>query len=380
MATVQQRGAAFQLRVRHKLLPRAFFATFDTQVEAKNYGEQLEAMLARGVVPQELLTVPAVVNDPLAYQIIRDYRMTSPALSDSDDVLFDVIVTDKPLIGLRLSGMTYRWVESYVAWLKSEEKNLSPSTIRKRIGALGRVIDWYIKRVTPDNAVPSVNALRMLPRGYSNYSKADARHAPVRRDIRRNRRLSPDEAKRIDAVLAGEKREDRERIFTNDEAFVMLYKVIIDTGMRLFEAFRLRSDSIDLEKGLINVDGSKGHRGVIKTRFVPIKPVLREPLREWCNNRTGLIFPYWDGTKEMRDKTSNKLSRRFAGLFDYAKVNDFTEHDLRHEAACRWFELRNERGWIFSEIEICRIMGWERTDMALRYASLRGEDLASRLT
>ena len=41
--------------------------------------------------------------------------------------------------------------------------------------------------------------------------------------------------------------------------------------------------------------------------------------------------------------------------------------------------LRNATGWVFSEIEICRIMGWSDTRMMLRYASLRGSDLASRL-
>ena len=45
---------------------------------------------------------------------------------------------------------------------------------------------------------------------------------------------------------------------------------------------------------------------------------------------------------------------------------DFREHDLRHEATCRWVELRNATGWVFSEIEVCRIMGWSDTRMMLR--------------
>jgi integrase len=192
--------------------------------------------------------------------------------------------------------------------------------------------------------------------------------------------LSPDEAARIERVLAGEKRDDRERIYTDDQAFVLLYQVILDTGLRLFEAFRLRSDSIDLVKNIIHVDGSKGHRGYIKPRVVPIKKHLREPLCAWCEGRVGLLFPYWDGSAESRAKSSSKLSRRFGNLFDYAKVPDFTEHDLRHEAACRWFELRRpDGGWVFSDIEIARIMGWADLRMAIRYASLRGEDLSARL-
>ena len=41
--------------------------------------------------------------------------------------------------------------------------------------------------------------------------------------------------------------------------------------------------------------------------------------------------------------------------------------------------MRSGNGWIFSETEICKIMGWKDTRMMLRYASLRGQDLSSRL-
>ena len=64
----------------------------------------------------------------------------------------------------------------------------------------------------------------------------------------------------------------------------------------------------------------------------------------------------------------------------HAGVPDMKEHDLRHEACCRWFELRGKDGrWVFSDVEICKIMGWSDYSMVLRYASLRGEDLSSRL-
>lgn len=376
---IRPRGQRFELRIRHKLLPRPFYATFDDYVAASNYGEQLNAMLERGIVPQDLLArEPKRATDLLVYEIVKGYLAGAPGLTESDTALLGVMVGDKPLVGLRVSGLTYLWVENYVAWLKSAEMHLAPSSIRKRIGALGRVVDWHQRRLETD--VVPINVLRLLPRGYSAYNTNDVAMVEPKRDVQRDRRLSQDEAKRIDRVLAGVKREDRERIFTDDPAFVLLYKVIVDTGMRLFEAFRLRTDSIDLEKNIIRVDGSKGHRGFIKTRVVPIKPVLRAPLRDWIVNRTGLLFPFWDGQPEGRAGASNRLSKRFAGLFDYAQVPDFTEHDLRHEAACRWFELRRPDGsWVFSDIEICRIMGWTDTRMALRYASLRGEDLAARL-
>ena len=165
----------------------------------------------------------------------------------------------------------------------------------------------------------------------------------------------------------------------DDPAFALLFDLLVSTGMRLFEAYRLRVASVDFVQGVINVEGSKGHRGAIKPRVVPMVPALRERLRAWCDARVGMVFPFWDGSPDSRARASCRLSSRFRTLFAYADVLDCTEHDLRHEATCRWVELRNDRGWVFSDVEVCRIMGWADPRMMLRYASLRGSDLASRL-
>lgn len=93
------------------------------------------------------------------------------------------------------------------------------------------------------------------------------------------------------------------------------------------------------------------------------------------------IFPWWDGDPESLDLISARLSRRFAILFAYAECDDLTEHDLRHEATCRWYEMRRPDGaWLFREAEIEKIMGWAPgSSMGSRYASFRAEDLAGRL-
>jgi integrase len=334
------------------------------------------ALLVNGIVPQEMLSKPKSGEDPMLPVVIRDYVTNTP-VTDSDDALLALIRQE--VIGVCVSGVTFTWTEDYVRRLKSPEYHLAPSSIRKRVGALARVMDWHLKRVAADGSMPRANPLRIMARGYSAYSKEDAKLVEPKVDVVRNRRLSPDDAARILAALNGVKREDRERPFTDDKAFGQLYRLIVDTGLRLYEAYRLTVSAIDFKTNIIRVDGSKGHRGVIKPRVVPIKKELRQSLQDWCSGRVGLVFPYWDGQQDTRKKTQGRLTQRFMGLFDYAKVADFTEHDLRHEAACRWFELRNERGWVFSDVEVCRIMGWTDMRMALRYASLRGEDLSMRL-
>ena len=380
---VQARGKRHQLRVTHDLLPKAFFATFEGEREARDYGEQLHALLDRGVVPQELLAATPKGDDPLLIEVIRSYTKAAP-ITASDDALLGQMLSE--LVGTRVNGVTHLWVDQYVKNLKLKRaKPIAPSTIRKRIGALGRVLDWHWRRVTPQDKLPPANPFRLLPRGFSLYSQGEAKELAksdrvAKRDQVRNRRLAPGDEDRILAALAGLKRPDRERALVADPAFTMLFRLIVATGMRLREAYRLRADQIDLKRRLIHVEGSMGHRGAIKPRLVPMTSELNEMLRPWCEGRVGLLFPFWNGAEDDLKKATARLSARFRVLFDYAGVDDMTEHDLRHEATCRWVVMRQPGGgWVFSDVEICRIMGWTSTDMMLTYASLRGEDLAARL-
>ena len=360
--SVQQRGARHQLRVKHRLLPRPFFFTFDTEDEARAYGDQLHALLDRGIVPVELIAdKPRAADDPLVIEVIRAYLKGAPHLTSSDDALLGTMLAE--LVGVRLSGLSYAWAEGYVRRLKVDA-NLAPGTIRKRVGALARVVDWQLR----SSGSSAGNALRLLPVGYSHYTAQDKAALPatanVKRDVKRDRRLHPGEEAKIRPHL-GE--------------LELLFDVIVNTGLRLREAYRLRADQVDTARGVLRVEGSKGARGELKPRTVPLVPALRRTLKRHCRGRVGLIFPWWSGDPKDLDAVTARLSYLFGKAFAAASSSDLTEHDLRHEACCRWFEHRTGNGWTFSETEVCRIMGWTSPAMALRYASLRGEDLAARL-
>ena len=124
---VQARGSRHQLRVMHGLLPRAFFATFETEREARDYGDQLHAMLDRGVVPQELVAAAPKGDDPLLMEVIRQYTKAAP-ITASDDALLSQMMPE--LVGTRISTITYLWVDRYVRDLKlKRSKPIAPSTI-----------------------------------------------------------------------------------------------------------------------------------------------------------------------------------------------------------------------------------------------------------
>ena len=368
MSSIQPRGGSFQLRVKHRLLAKPYIKTFEDRDEADRYGKQLEALLAQGIVPEGIDRPKGALASRLLIEVIREYSLRA-RVAVSDGATLDLLVSETP--GLRMAGITFPWAENQIARYKAQR--LAPGTIRKRIECLSRVVSWHNRQMAGDG-VPAGNVLTMLPRGYSAYPD----HAV--RDKVREIRFGPGDEEAIFAALTGVKRPDRERPWGNDPAFALLLEVIVDTGMRLREAYWMRVEKIDFARGVINVDGTKGHHGVIKPRIVPMKRVLRAKLKEWCEGKTGLVFPFWDGTAADLAPCTSRLSRRFATLFAYAMVPGFVEHDLRHEACCRWVMLRSaDNRWMFNEIEICKVMGWTDTKMMLRYASLRGEDLADRL-
>ncbi len=359
--SVQARGQRHQLRVIHPLLPKPFFFTFTDEAEARSYGQRLHALLERGIVPAELLVREHGTDDPLVTKLILDYVRTAPNLTPSDDRLLATMAPELRL--LRVSAITYAWAEQYVRDCKTRHQH-APGTIRKRVGALARVLDW---RIRTQELKGVANPLRLLPVGYSQYTDRDAAQLPegrkARADVHRDRRL-----------LVGEEAQIRPHLGELE----LLFDLAL-AGLRLREGYRLRVDQFDARLSVLRVEGSKAARGQRKPRTVPLTRELKAKLARHCLGRVGLMFPFWDGHPETMTKVTARLSYLFAKAFAAAGCKDLTEHDLRHEAACRWFEHRTGRGWTFSEIEVAKIMGWTDTKMALRYASLRGEDLARRL-
>lgn len=383
MAAVTKRGDAWQIRIKHKLLPKQYFRTFDTEVEARAHARTIEDLLDRGIVVPDLVELEKPGLGPRLSVLIDEYkRLAHP--SKTDMPILDLLA--KEVGKARVGEVTTLWVD---AWLRSMKigQHLAPSTVRKRVGSLSRVLDYQARKTLESGQQVPINPLKLLPAGYANANEAERSALQmagkkVKKDQARDRRLLPEELARVRAALAGEKRPDRERALTKDHEFALFFELILNTGLRLFEAYRLRVESVDIAGRFLRVDGSKGRGGVVKPRTVPIVRDLVEPLRDAIKDRRPeeLLFSFWDGSEDDRPRCTNRLSHRFGGLFDYANVSDFKEHDLRHEATCRWILMKKkDGGWIFTDSQIMKIMGWTSMQMMLRYASLRGEDLANLL-
>jgi len=381
-------GGKWEIALRHPDLPggRKYFS-FDTEAEAVAYEDQWRAMKQAGLaLPAELLEVRRAPLPSLGVAI-RAYTNSGLAAPSALSPLGSLMTE---VGGVPMEQADYRWLAAYVQKLKTHN-NLAPSSIRHRVQALGRSIDEWLRN---NPKATYANPVKLLPRGYSTYTEidrklAEAKGGEAKEDVQRDRRLQGDDEARIVRALSGHRREDRERALElrGGNALLTMFLVIVNSGLRLREAYTLKRSSIDLENKVMRVQSTKQWRGKVSFREVPMRPEVHDALVDYMSTRPPMLpgawlFPFMDEDPGMTlKKCSQRLSDRFRIAFEYAGIEGLVEHDLRHEATCRWLELRDGAGgWMFRLEELNRIMGWKPgSAMAMRYASFRGSDLAKRL-
>lgn len=372
MPSVRRRtNGTYELRVIHASLPKPFYATLDDETEALDYGRRLEAALNAGIVPPELAERTGDVRQMPVSQMLGIYLKDAP-IAKSDRPVVEMLQEN---LTVTVTGITVLWTDNWIKAMKRQAR-LSPGTIRKRVESLARAVDWWNRR----EHIDAVNPLRTLPRGYSSYLDSDvAEGQEARYDAARDRRLHPGEPERIEAAVLGVKRVDRQRPLDLEHAadFLLMWRLIASTGLRLREAYRLRESDVRFDLKTIHVPRSKTGR----PRDIPMTRQVHDWLKAHPMN-SPLVFRLWDGddSEEALKRTSNRLSQQFKRVFEYAGCDDLTEHDLRHEATCRWMMLRDDAGrWLFRPEEVRRITGHKSVQTFERYLSLRGSDLADRL-
>lgn len=372
MATKRKRGnGKWEFKIsRATLLPKPYYFTFADEQEGDDYCRRIENLLDRGIVPQELREQSDSGHDDRLRTHVTRY-LSEQHVSDSDRRCLKV-ATERLPADLRLREVTFPWAQAWITRMKREE-NLSPSTIKHHVGAMTRCFDWLAAK-----AVIAGNPLRLLPRSYARYTADDA--AAVREDggqpkenAERDRRLNSGEEESIRKILGGEKPKGRQRALELREqaALALLFDLALETAMRLREMFTLTRDQVNIKKRTIFLEKTKNGT----KRQVPLSSVATELLREHLRTLQGdRVFPWWDGDSRTLEKTTSRLSVQFGRIFGAAGCGDLHFHDLRHEATSRLYERTT-----LSDNQIAKIVGHMSRRMQLRYANLRGEDLAQKL-
>lgn len=362
MATKVKRGKSWSYIIKRKsLLPKPIYLTFDDEREGDAYVAQLEKLLDHGIVPDEFKQDKRT-KATLGHVI--DAYLEAVHVPESDSKVLGVV---RGRVGeSKIEAVDYQWAERWVGGMKLA--GTAPSTIRHHVGALARCLDWLVRR---KDSMLVANPLRMLPKRYATSAES--------KDSERDRRLEPDEEKRVRAIMQGKKPEGKQRPMElrQRESLLMLFDLALETAMRMREMFTLTADQVDIGKRTIFLDKTKNG----DKRQVPLSSVALALLSNALDNKEAgqaskpfsgaLIFPWWDGRKESLAKTTALLSQQFARIFKAAGCEDLRFHDLRHEATSRLFERTT-----LSDLKIATITGHRDPRMLKRYSNLRGSDLA----
>jgi len=359
------------------VLEKPIYLTFESEVEGDAYVKKIEALLDRGIVPGEFKPASRIVT---ILDLVREYEREAHPSAKDRGALGTIIESAG---GTRLSSINAHWVDEWISSMKRLDK-LVPGTIRSKVGALARATDWGMRKgflSMPDHP------LRTLPDGYAQYTKTDAALAgEAKIDGERDRRLEPGEYERIlkvidDGVLW---RNQRPLKLEHVPALRFLFVLAVESAMRLREMYTLTTDQVDLSKRTVFLDKTKNG----DKRQVPLSSVAVAGFKEYLERRdlpAGIppehVFPWWDGDGSERAlrTVTNSVSKLFRstrspGIFDVAGCVDLHFHDLRHEAVSRLFERTS-----LSEAQIMKISGHKSHRMMMRYANLRGSDLAEQL-
>lgn len=356
MATKRFHRGRWEFCVQRKaLLRKPVYLRFDDEAEGDAYVKRLETLLDQGVIPTEI----AEQHDTIStiHELIESWQRTG-TLSAADDAILPALA--RRVGSTKIAACSVAWAETWIDRMKTER--LAPSTIRHYVGTLARAFDWALRR---ESALVATNPFRSLPKRYAT--------GHGRGDVERDRRLVGDEEQRIRAILAGTKPEGRQRPLEleHGESLIALFSLALESAMRLREMYTLDIAQIDLPRRTIFLDKTKNG----DKRQVPLSSVAVDVLRARIRaSTTGLLFPWWSGSRKDLARTTSKLSRQFGRVFERAGCGDLRFHDLRHEATCRLYERTT-----LSDLQIAKITGHKDLRMLARYANLRGSDLAARL-
>jgi integrase len=370
MATKRERNGRWHYVIKRSSLPRPVYLSFDTEAEGDAYVARVEKLLDHGIIPEELQRVepekPATLREHSRKYLAEQHV----SQTDRDNLR---LALDALPAGIETRELSFAWATAWITAMK-REANLSPITIRHRVGALARCFDW----IAAHGAMIS-NPLRQLPQAYATYTPEDARAAKQlggRHKIaeERDRRLQEGEEEAIRAILAGEKAEGKQRALAQRHTaeLALLFDLALETAMRMREMFTLTADQVDLKQATIFLDKTKnGDKRQVPLTSVAVK-LLRAHLKKMKDG--GRLFPWWGGDRKKLAKTTSQLSRQFGRIFDAAGCGDLNFHDLRHEATSRFFERTT-----LDALEIAKITGHRSPRSLMRYAKLRASKLATRL-
>ncbi|WP_342617247.1 site-specific integrase [Rhodoferax sp. GW822-FHT02A01] len=342
MPTIRRRGKRYQAQVRIKRDGAIVYensATFDTERQARMWGDKLEDDFQKGKIkPDEpVLTVSQAIEHHRESMLKdgRDIRGVTHTL----DCLKDHGLGEKDLLKIQ-AGDIVEWAKEYAIGGKSGR---SPATVRHALMNLRTVystarVELKVK-VDVQEVADAVEHL--TKRGLCANS------------MQRDRRVTDDE---VDAICKW-----HEGLGGTMIPLRLIMNLLIALPRRRGEVISgMLWENYDREtvKLLDTKDPTQ-----IRNEIVPIPPEARAIISKLPRAKAGYILPY----------TPNSVSSAMARAADMLGIEDLHLHDLRHEGISRLFE----KGLDIPQVAM--ISGHKSWATLKRYTHLKPTDVVKRM-
>jgi integrase len=349
-------GFVYQVRVR-KVGHPTFTKTFDKLQEARSWKSSVETKLDSGEsVPSaksSRITIAQAIDDYVAHQLNGDSKKGYTLQLLREELGASAVINLTPEL---LSKWLKKKSQETIASPKSKrsansfhplyagdvQRTYSESTIRKYYYTLKTVLEWHA-----------------LFRKYPFQNPFTIVKPPVE-DNQRERRLNKDEETRLlDAC---------DKMYKNKDNLKRVIAFALETAMRAGEILKLEWHEVDFETRSIHIPKHKCKTK--RDRTVPITStclrILKEQRAANSDAVSRFVFGMWE--------SSDVLGHRFKVLTKNAGIDDLKFHDLRHEAASRFFEKSQ-----LNDIEIALITGHSDLRTLKRYTHLRPNSLLKKM-
>jgi len=335
MATIETRTDStgkktYRVKVRIKGHPPET-KTFDQRSVAKNWGQQREADIKRGLA-------------------FKDYHAKHNTLSNLIDKYTTEVLPHKPKLAPTRKKHLQWWKQELGAYMLSaidaeklnaakaklrvtkayrKETNFAPATINRYLASLADVLSYAVREL----GWLQLNPMRMVSK-------------------------LPEENERVRVLLPEERAALLQACKQSKSPW--LYPVVLlalSTGARKMEIMNVRWPEVDFDKQVIRLLETKN-----KTkRAIPLTGLAYKVLQNLHKQRrkdTDFVFPREDG------KAPIELKKHWESAIQLADIKDFRFHDLRHTAASYLLE----HGATLPELSA--ILGHKDVQMIKRYAHL----------
>lgn len=344
MATFEQRESGYwQAKIRRKGWPKQS-KTFRTKAEAEGWARQIESEMDRGLFQSVTEAEKTMFSDlikrfreefaPHHYRPREDKKEAWRFQCDRLDDFFG----DYALAAVDQKLVARFRDERLKPHAGSERKGVKESTVRKELFMLSKILGFA-----------QTECGILLPRG----NPVEKVRVPTEGKAR-DRRLTTDEWGALEREIAK----------SRNPYLKPAFELAVETAMRQAELLSLSWSIIDKKRRLaLLLDPDK-----IKTEEP--RPV---PLSSRAFGIIESLPRPIDGGKLLPVERLT-LYHAFKAACKRAGINNYTWHDLRHEALSRLAERGD-----FDILEMAQVSGHRTLQMLKRYTHLRAERLAKKL-